>query len=89
MPSFPYSDYATDLTAQATQIAAGWADAATVLTANGAPDTAFLEIGYRGGKILRLWDGIQVTSLPASERERLFPQLAGLFKLAMNNVLLP
>ena len=89
MPSFPYTGYATDLTTEATQIAGGWADAQTVLGANGAPDTAFLEIAYQGGKILRLWDGIQVTSLPASERERLFPQLAGLFKLAMNNVLLP
>lgn len=89
MPSYPYTGYVTDLTAQATQIAGGWADAQAVLGANSAPDTAFLEIGYQGGKIVRLWDQQEMTILPASERERLFPQLAGLFKLAMNNVLLP
>lgn len=89
MPSYPYTGYVTDLTAQALQIVGGWGDAQTVLGANSAPDTAFLEIGYQGGKIVRLWDGIQVTSLPASEQERLFPQLAGLFKLAINSVLLP
>lgn len=89
MPTFPYTDYATDLTAQALQITGGWSDAQSVLSSNGAPDTIFLEIGFVAGKIVRMWDGAQLTALNPNEQERLFPQLAGLFKLAMNNALLP
>lgn len=89
MPSYPYTDYAVALNANALQITGGWADAQSVLGANGAPETAYLEIGYQGGKIVRLYDGLQVLALPDSEKERLFPQLAGLFKKAMNNALLP
>ena len=52
--------------------------------------TAFLEIKYDGGgQIRRIWDDAVVQSLSERERLRLFPQLNGLFKLAINNRLYP
>jgi hypothetical protein len=52
--------------------------------------TAFLEIKYDGGgNIRRIWDDQIVQSLSERERLRLFPQLNGLFKLAINNRLYP
>ena len=52
--------------------------------------TAFLEIKYDGGgQIRRIWDDSPVQSLSERERLRLFPQLNGLFKLAINNRLYP
>jgi hypothetical protein len=52
--------------------------------------TAFLEIKYDGGgNIRRIWDDQVVQSLSERERLRLFPQLNGLFKLAINNRLYP
>ena len=59
------------------------------LASFGCDYTAFLEIYYDGSQIQRIWDGAQVQSLPERERLRLFPQLNGLFKLAMNNRLYP
>lgn len=50
---------------------------------------AFLEIKFDGNKIQRIWDGQEVQTLPERERLRLFPQLNGLFKLAINNKLYP
>lgn len=89
MPTFPYTQWASDLVNQETQIEDGWADAETVLASNSAPDTAFLELGWQGGKIIWLYNNAQVSTLAPSDRERLFPQLAGLFKMAINNALLP
>jgi hypothetical protein len=52
--------------------------------------TAFLEIKYDGGgNIRRIWDDSVVQSLSERERLRLFPQLNGLFKLAVNNKIYP
>jgi hypothetical protein len=52
--------------------------------------TAFLEIRYDGGgNVRRIWDDQRVQDLSERERLRLFPQLNGLFKLAMNNRLYP
>jgi len=51
--------------------------------------TAFLEIYYEGGRIRRIWDNLEVQSLSQRERLRLFPQLNGLFKLAVNNLIYP
>jgi len=51
--------------------------------------TAFLEIYYQEGRIRRIWDDSEVQSLSQRERLRLFPQLNGLFKLAVNNLIYP
>jgi hypothetical protein len=51
--------------------------------------TAFLEIKYLEGQIRRIWDDSVVQNLSERERLRLFPQLNGLFKLAINNRLYP
>jgi len=57
---------------------------------NSCDPTAFLEIKYDGGgRIRRIWDDQVVQSLSERERLRLFPQLNGLFKLAINNRLYP
>jgi hypothetical protein len=89
MPYFPFADYVTALQDEQTAIQGEWTDAQTVLNSNGAPDTVYLEIKFEGGKIVRTSDGAQVSSLPDSEKLRLNPQLNGLFKLAMHNLLLP
>ena len=59
------------------------------LTSFGCDNVAFLEIKFDGSQIVRIWDSTIVQSLPERERLRLFPQLNGLFKLAMNNKLYP
>jgi len=64
--------------------------AQTTMAEQGCDATAFLEIKYDGGgQIRRIWDDSVVQSLSERERLRLFPQLNGLFKLAMNNRLYP
>jgi hypothetical protein len=64
--------------------------AQSTMNAQGCDPTAFLEIKYDGGgNIRRIWDDAVVQTLPERERLRLFPQLNGLFKLAMNNRLYP
>ena len=64
--------------------------AGSVMNDTGCDLTAFLEIWYDGGgNVRRIWDDAIVQSLSERERLRLFPQLNGLFKLAVNNILYP
>lgn len=84
-----YSTLTAELTAQSVDILAAFGDAQTELQSQAAPETYFLEIGYIGGKIQRVWDGQQITSLSAREQLRLYPQLGGLFNLAIRNLLYP
>ena len=85
----PYPTIATELTSQSVDVLLAFTQASAELNAQGCPDTYFLEIGLAGGKIVRLWDGVQVNSLSSAEQWRLYPQLGGLFNLAMRNLLYP
>ena len=85
----PYPLMAVNLTSQSVDVLAAFTDARVELNSQGAPDAYFLEIGYVSGKILRLWDGNQVSALTRAEQWQLYPQLGGLFNLAMRNLLYP
>lgn len=87
MPANPFPTIATDLTIESGDVLAAFTNATIELNAQSATDTFFLEICYSGGKILRTYDGQQINGLPADEQLRLYPQLFGLFNLAMKNVL--
>jgi hypothetical protein len=87
MPNF--ATIAGQLTAEAADITAAWDDARIELNTQGAPEVYFLEINFTGGRIRRTFDDAQVSSLPSSEQLRLYPQLGGLFNLAMRNKLYP
>jgi hypothetical protein len=84
-----YTTIAADLTAESVDIAAAWGDAQSELATQGAPVTYFLEIYWDTGRIKRIFDDARMTSLPAAEQLRLYPQLGGLFNLAMRNLLYP
>jgi hypothetical protein len=91
MPN-PYRDtYRPELiTIHDTYVVNAFQQAQDELAAYSCDATSFLEIYYDGGaSIKRIWDGQDVQSLSERERLRLFPQLNGLFKLAMNNRLYP
>jgi hypothetical protein len=88
MPANPYPTIATNLTTEESNIIASWGFAETELQSQGAPATEFLEIRWDGGSsIVRVFDGSAVSSLLQSEQLRLYPQLGGLFNLAMRNLL--
>ena len=88
MPANPYPTIATNLTTEESNIIASWGFAETELQSQGAPATEFLEIRWDGGSsILRVFDNAPVSSLLQSEQYRLYPQLGGLFNLAMRNLL--
>ena len=89
MPN-PYPTIATNLTTESTDILAAFTDAATELASQGAPQTLFLEIEWTGAtRIVRIFDGVNVAALSQAEQLRLYPQLGGLFNLAMRNLLYP
>lgn len=88
MPN-PYPTIATNLTSQSVDVLAAFTDAQIELNSQGCADTYFLEIALAGGKIVRIWDGNQVNSLTSAEQWQLYPQLGGLFNLAMRNKLYP
>lgn len=85
----PYVTAAADLTAQSVDVLAAFANAVIELNAQGCGDTFFLEIAFQAGKIIREWDGSVVAGLSQAEQWRLYPQLQGLFNLAMRNKLYP
>lgn len=89
MPANPYTQIATNLATEESNVAASWGFAESELTSQGAPATAFLEIQYGGGAITRIFDSAPVSTLAQSEQLRLYPQLGGLFNLAMRNLLYP
>jgi hypothetical protein len=84
-----YSTIASDLTAESVDILAAFTAAQIELATQGAPVTYFLEIYWDTGRIKRIFDDARVDSLPAAEQLRLYPQLGGLFNLAMRNLLYP
>ena len=84
-----YSTIASDLTAESVDILAAWSAAQTELVTQGAPVTYFLEIYWDSARIKRIFDDARVNTLPAAEQLRLYPQLGGLFNLAMRNLLYP
>lgn len=90
MPANPYDIFRDQLIdIHDTVVVNAFDNAATTLNAYGCDQTAFLELYFDGTKIVRIWDSTNVSSLPERERLRLYPQLNGLFKLAMNNKLYP
>jgi hypothetical protein len=89
MPANPYSTIAANLTIEFNDVSSAFSFAQSELGTQGAPETFFLEIAFSGGKIIRNWDGNQVNGLPLAEQWRLYPQLGGLFNLAMRNLLYP
>ena len=91
MPANPYSTIAINLTTEHNDIIASWSNAETELAAQGAPQAEFLEIKWDGGggKIRRVFDNAPMTSLSEAEQFRLYPQLGGLFNLAMRTLLYP
>jgi len=89
MPANPYPTIATNLTTEESNITSAWGFAETELTSQGAPQTGFLEITWTTTNIVRAFDGAQVSTLAQSEQLRLYPQLGGLFNLAMRNLLYP
>jgi pyruvate/2-oxoglutarate dehydrogenase complex dihydrolipoamide acyltransferase (E2) component len=92
MPLTPvniYPSQATDLNQEAADILAAFTNATAELNSQGASDALFLEIAFSGGKIIRVWDGNIVASLSSAEQKRLYPQLSGLFNLAMRTLLYP
>jgi len=88
MPN-PYSIIATDLTTESVDIFNAWGNAETELASQGAPITGFLEISWNSSNIVRNFDNATVSSLSQAEQYRLYPQLGGLFNLAMRNLLYP
>jgi hypothetical protein len=88
MPN-PYVIIATDLTAESVDILAAWPAARSELVSQGAPETYFLEIYWDTSRIRRTFDNVEVATLSAAEQYRLYPQLGGLFNLAMRNLLYP
>jgi hypothetical protein len=72
-----------------TYVVNAFQQAGDAMNEQGCDQTAFLELRYIEGQIRRIWDDAFVQSLPERERLRLFPQLNGLFKLAMNNRFYP
>jgi hypothetical protein len=84
-----YATIAANLTAESVDILAAWGDARSELVSQGAPETYFLEINFTGGRIKRTFDDVQVDTLADAEQLRLYPQLGGLFNLAMRNLLYP
>ena len=84
-----YATIAADLTAESVDILAAWNDARAELITQGAPETYFLEIYFDTSRIKRTFDGAAVNSLSQAEQLRLYPQLGGLFNLAMRNLLYP
>jgi hypothetical protein len=90
MPANPYPQIATNLTTEESNIIASWGFAEAELTSQAAPATEFLEIRWDGGtSIVRVFDSVSVSTLSQSEQLRLYPQLGGLFNLAMRNLLYP
>lgn len=89
MPANPYTQIATNLITEEGNILASWGFAEAELTTQAAPATIFLEIQWDGSVITRIFDSAQVSSLAQSEQLRLYPQLGGLFNLAMRNLLYP
>jgi hypothetical protein len=87
----PYQDiYKPELiTIHDTYVVNAFQQAQDDLVNFGCDPAAFLEIKFDGSKIRRIWDDQEVQTLSERERLRLFPQLNGLFKLAINNKLYP
>lgn len=89
MPANPYTIAAADLITESSDVLSAFSFAESELSAQGCPETYFLEINYSGGKINRIWDGNQVSGLSQAEQWRLYQQLGGLFNLAMRNKIYP
>jgi hypothetical protein len=89
MPVNEFIAISANLTTEETTILDSWGDAESQLSTSSAPSTAFLEIQWDGSRITRVFDGVQVSSLGRSEQLRLYPQLGGLFNLAIRNLLYP
>lgn len=77
------NDYANNI------ILTSFADVRTQLGIISAPPVQYLEILWDGSRIYRAWDNTEVVTLPFSEQARLYPQLDGLFKKAVDAVNLP
>ena len=89
MPANPYPQIVTNLTTEESNILSSWGFAESELATQTAPATFFLEIQWDGSAITRIFDSAQVSTLAQSEQLRLYPQLGGLFNLAMRNLLYP
>ena len=89
-PNDPFPSIAIDLYQESLDVLAAFTNAETELLAQAALGATFLEITYDGsGIISRIFDNAQVSTLSDPEQLRLYPQLVGLFNLALRNKLYP
>lgn len=86
----PYHDvYNPELLNEYNSITASWGQAEAELVNLGAPQVAFIELMYDGSVIRRIFDSAQVSTLPLHDQLRLFPQLNGLYALAVRTYYFP
>ena len=86
----PYHDvYNPELLLEYNGITAAWSQAETELQNLGAPASYFLEMYWDGSKIKRIFDDTQVSTLPLKDQLHLYPQLNGLYALAVRNYYFP
>lgn len=83
MPSFVNIQYDT-LDARHTRVLAFYPDLEAKLSAIGAPYTVHLELYWDGGKVRRISDDVQISSLPPSDQLKYYNHALGLMKLAIN-----
>jgi hypothetical protein len=88
-PNNPFPTIANDLAQESLDVLAAFSNAETELVGQGAQPATFLELAFDGTYINRIFDNAQVLTLSDSEQLRLYPQLFGLFNLAMRNKLYP
>jgi hypothetical protein len=87
----PFPGIYADLQQESLDVQAAFGNAEVELVGAAAATTYFLEIVFdsTAGHILRISDNAQVSTLSDAEQLRLYPQLGGLFNLAMRNLLNP
>jgi hypothetical protein len=85
----PFPSYSSVLQQQQNEVTNYYTFATSELTAQGAPDTAYMDIGYISGKIVRLSDSAIIATLPMKDKFYFFPRLRGLYRKAMENKLYP
>lgn len=83
MPSFVNIQYDT-LDARHTRVVSFFNDLETTLGNISAPFTSHLELYWDGGKVRRISDDVQISSLSPSDQLKYYNHGLGLMKLAIN-----
>lgn len=88
MPTFTDNQYIT-LDARKARVDIFFGNLESTLLTISAPIIYHLDIGWDGGKVIRISDGAQIQTLSLADRLKYYNQGLGLMKLAMNNQLYP